>query len=326
MIQNVNSALDLYRRAQPYLKVARGIYGAYKRGRGGSARPGKKYKYRSGSGVTAQHDKTVIYRRKKMPYRKKKKWVSFKRKVNYIINKSVGTNTIVRNSSFTIGSDDSNQSYLAVHLYGMTAQEEDGGEVPLVHTQRHADLGRKDILDIFTTEGDGESSKIRFSSGVLDLTYMNKTTTTPIEVDIYDIVYTKKVDYYSFTSMVLNAQNLTSTIGTSTALTMNQRGVTPFDLPMLSSMGIKILRKMKYLLGTHQAATYQVRNPKERTIIGESTGDEYVLPGFTRTCLIIAKPVDTSVTSWSMSVGATRKYSYHRIAMNVTKDGYMTNP
>jgi len=50
--------------------------------------------------LTGEHDYRNVYRKKRMPWRKKKKWINFKKKVNAVIDKRVGThaNLITRSS------------------------------------------------------------------------------------------------------------------------------------------------------------------------------------------------------------------------------------
>jgi len=69
------------RRAAPYVKtgykVARNLATDY-----------RKYKaagQSAGTGTTRQHDAKVQYRKKRMPYRKKKKWISHVKKVKAVL-------------------------------------------------------------------------------------------------------------------------------------------------------------------------------------------------------------------------------------------------
>ena len=53
----------------------------------------------SGVGVTNQHDRAFVYRKKRMPRRRGKRWMKFSRKVHFVAEKDLGTRTIVMNGS-----------------------------------------------------------------------------------------------------------------------------------------------------------------------------------------------------------------------------------
>lgn len=126
----------------------------------------------SGQGVTDQFDRKLIYKKKRMPKRKKSKWVSFKKKVNAVAEKELGTRTIVFNKLFIRENTVVNQQ--ALFACGLYTQESTGAG--------NEYLGDLSYIQAFENAGDptaaaGETTdlttKYIFQSGILDMTIRN---------------------------------------------------------------------------------------------------------------------------------------------------------
>jgi len=175
------------------------------------------------------------------------------------------------------------------------------------------------------------TDRLIFQSAVLDITVANgslnsSSQAVPIELDVYEVTSNRSwQDNNDSASTNINLVNIigrgftdTSNEGSAaTGLTLNQRGVTPFEAcSALSSYGIKIWKKTKYFLGANQTMTYQMRDPKRHswsnTVIGQWESGN--MPKATRWLLFIAK----AVPGYNMDVagrvqihiGVTRKYMY----------------
>lgn len=283
----------------------------------------------TGSGVTSQFDRKVQYRKKNMPRRKKKQWIKFAKKVNAVALKDFATKTIVRNSQLGVNWATDDQEFLTITIYGKDGQAD---------TVSALSKGNDDLKQIFANDPDllDASSSGHFTAGVLDLTICNNSfaadsaENTGMEVDVYEIMYTKMDDYPSATSMITRAQTNTGQInGAVASLTLVQRGVTPFDFPDASSNGFKILKKTKYFLGRGQTATYQYRDPKNyqfRQSFINNDDDNFAIRKVTRTLMVVAKGVPTATptaVTKRINIGATRNYKYKILKDNIDEDNYL---
>lgn len=309
----VNAAVDLRRR---YRSVGTQTMTTTRNRRG----------VRSGIGVTTQHDRRLVYKKRRMPRRKRKAWKKFTNKVNAVAEKDYGTRSIVFNRQTTTTNSSSNptgqQQVLTFGLYG----NQSSTEVQLNDLQYISKLEN----DTGTVSGDAgiavkDSTLFYFKSGILDLTIRNVSTLTTqvtptniteingnckVELDLYEIsiskqLYEKSQDNSTFsaygsiesciTSMlneetVINDLNITGEI----KITPQSRGFTPFDATYaLSRYGIKIWKKTKYFMPAGDTITYQVRDPKRHVMSrrGLSSIAGCNRPGITRFIFMVAKLV-----------------------------------
>lgn len=286
----------------------------------------------SGRGVTTQYDKSSIYKRRVMRGGKKRAWKSFVRKVHAVLEKDLGTRTIVRNNVGGIVGPVANnlQGVYEVCLYGFKSGNP------------NADLsgggfGQDDIATIVNNDTSiPATGAIRFRSGVLDLTIRNATgiATTGeggvanvrprIELDIYEITASKLTSYFTLAQALQDGFGATPNIDTATQLDLTVRGVTPFDCPAgLSTQGVKIWKKTKFMMAPDETITYQIRDPRSHFMTKQKINQSeipsgYNYPKMTKTLLIIAKTVpgwQTTVPATAgapvrIQMGVTRKYTY----------------
>jgi len=281
----------------------------------------KRFKTTDQVGVSAQHDYKKIYQKKRMPWRKRRQWANFLKK-NIAANlKLVGTRTRVFNN--TIGNSittPGEQNYVAIHLYG-----KNGTDVADIEN------GTLDLKTILQDNDISKTSKVLFGSAIMDLTIVNPNNEV-IEVDLYEIFYLKSdAQYSSYLSAKDAAQTDTTNIpGSSTGLTLNSRGVTPFDLPQLTKLlGAKIYKKTKMFLPAQGFQTYQYRDSRNRLISASqikqtvTAGDDYIYKNWTKTCLLVFKNLPGSLSeSNALIVGCTRKYMYKIFLDNNDYDAY----
>jgi len=147
---------------------------------------------KSGIGVTSQYDKTSVYRKKRMPKRKKRQWVKFVKKVRSALMKDVGTKTVIRNDTLSTLWSTNDQSLQTITVYGAD------GSAPTA-----SQCGHNDLKTIFTNDPDlsAETARAKFGSAIVDITFTNasvnagpENNNTGLEIDIYDIVYRKQLD------------------------------------------------------------------------------------------------------------------------------------
>lgn len=284
----------------------------------------------SGQGVTDHFDKKLIYRKKRMPRRMRKRWRGFVKKVTAVSTRSLGTKTVVYNKgvdySIDVLSLPNAQQAMAVSLYGV-----EGDDSSMIG---YRDLNN--INDLATSVN--TTGEIIFCSAILDLTVTNTNhwydgTTSHAwswknEVDVYEISFKCELERAGTAKDILSIFSSgcsdTGAIGGGTAPTsLSQRGLTPWDVPQaLSQYKGVVWKKTKFEIGWGQTFTYQIRDPRNRLInknrLDKTQGGN--MPGWTRYLLILSKPVagftadPNTVTATflyhQISIGATRKYSY----------------
>lgn len=298
----------------------------------------------SGRGVTFEHDRQGIYRKKKMPYRKKRRWRAFSRKVKAVAEKELGSRTVVFSTPDSDEStNDGQQLVWSCSLYGWEGDATHNDDLNYIGELENPN-------DPTAAEGNrvADNGKMFFKSAVLDITIRNtcekitglSPTTygaadsdTTMEVDIYEITARKEFElgaagfrglvelYVNNSSLGIYDQNVAS-VGTQTLIT--SRGCTPFDQPKVTSQfGVKIWKKTKFFLKYGQTLTYQKRDPRRHSvyknkILKTSSGANW--PGMTKWVLVVAKviPGIQKVTATpalgqvkeKISCGITRKYLY----------------
>lgn len=304
---------------------------------GGRAMTYRRKKPRSGSGVLGgdQADTRLIYRKKRMPRRMRKRWVSFIRKVDAAQERELGTRTVLINDNITqTVSSGGTQGCLTLALY------------PFVNTWN---LWLNDMNQIGQLENEGnptalngatinQNSKILFQSAIMDITLRNISTfrsagvdnisaDAALELDIYELYMRKEpstpdadTNNWSSVTKMLNRYDDPEIGGTGTGIAISDRGATPFEFgAQMARSGIKILKKTKFFIPNGQTITWQCRDPKKHVCrYGDlETNDGWVKPGWTRVFYLVYKLVP-GLTQGStdntykavISVGVTRKYSY----------------
>lgn len=272
-----------------------------------------------GTGVTTQYDRKVVYRKKTMPYRRKKAWRKFSNKVNAVIERGLGTKTVLFNTAITEGNTPSLQGILSICFYGCNG---------LADGIAQNYCGFKDIATMMANDPMNFTGRMKFKSAVLDVTFQAKPeNTVGTELDIYELMFSAKQSAFTNVNQIFaQAANITGNIsGTGTGLSITTRGVTPFELPEAFSIGhFSVLKKTKYLLPPGNTATYQIRDPRMYSLQKEEQVDQNAInpskKGMCRVLYCIFKPVVASTAVVFLNAGVTRKYSYYVTEQNRTED------
>lgn len=271
---------------------------------------------RYGAGVTNQYDRTNVYRKRRMPRFKRKRWTRFIRKVKAAENTTLGTRTRVFNSQITFNTVGSaaKQIFKSVALYPCSL------------------VGNNDdLLRIMEDDGDiANTGKIQMISGVMDMTLVNISKDAEgndmgIELDVYMCTARKRLQYTKASGLTTfstledaleDGQNTAGILGAARCQTTD-RGATPFDMTAgLSAFGVKILSKKKYFLPKGNQMTYQIRDPKNYQIGKNDVRDikGQNKPGVTKFLLLVAKGLPGAVDGQNyrceIKIGLTRKYAY----------------
>ena len=279
-------------------------------------------------------DNRLIYRKKSMPRKKKRRWRAFVKKINFIEEKELGTRTVLFNDQINVATGSvgsGTQGCLSLAQYPCS-NDQKGWLNDL------AAIGGLENTANPTSAAGGtinENSKIMFHSAVMDVTIRNVSTVNngttdlaapeaALELDVYEIIMRKETsdnanNFYSL-SALLNTYDEPEIGGTGTGIAIQDRGATPFEFgSTIARWGLKILKKTKYFIPNGQTITFQNRDPKRRVCrYGDLTKTEgFNMPGWTRHYYLIWKLVPgltqgTTATTYkaSIAVGSTRKYMY----------------
>lgn len=263
-------------------------------------------------GVTNDRDAVLQYRRKRMPWGKKRKWVKFVKMVEAVERKNEGTKTAIRNSTITASWNDTTQFMAAATLYGLRG------------TDTSFSVGNNDVSTIFSADSGTDSPFEfgRFTSAVMDVTLTNSGTNR-LEIDVYEILF------YGQQAGINLLQDLTTGLtgiglpgAGYAALSTSTRGLTPFDVTAFCARGYRIIKKTKYFIAPNNIMTYQIRDPKDRKLdgsvlygVGAASNGQW--KGVTRNLLFVGKAVPGSTftavpppNANIFNIGVTRTYKY----------------
>lgn len=265
----------------------------------------KRPRIAAGVATTSQRDYKQQYRFKRMPRRKRRRWVKALRRNTAMDLTHYGTRTVIRNATVSSAIPFNSQGFCKIHLYGRNGAV-DGTEV-----------GNTDINDIIDTDdtfNPAKSWKCYFTAAIIDMTIRN-TGTVPIEMDVYEITYNGPTKQNKFQAMLEAAENATEEVKSAQPkIQLGTRGATLFDLPELIRYGrIKIWKKTKIFLPEGDTATYQSRDPRNHVFTSDLFIDEtgFVIPKVTKSYILVAKTVvGSGETTGGFSVGVTRTYRY----------------
>lgn len=225
----------------------------------------KRQRPSSSNVVTYQHDMRTDYKRKRMPAKKRRRWVSFVKKVRAVEFKDHANNFVVRSykspvitvtasSNATQGA----QNMTNVGIYGIATGLEDSTIVGDV----------ADIYNEWVQKGSSlqDGQKLCFVSAVSDV-YVTNTGSNTMILDVYEALCKKDLP----NNLNLFSTNSQSTFPNDqtgeTGISSSKSGVTPFQLPLFTKY-FKIMKKTKHVISPGQCITWQCRDPKNRVFKG----------------------------------------------------------
>lgn len=296
-----------------------------------------KRKYNSSGGVLGgtNSDTRLIYRKKSMPRRMRRRWKSFVKKVNAVSERELGTRTVLWNDTINQTQTTAGlQSCLTLGLFGAKNGSKDYlNDLKIISTLEN--FGDPTALAGGTVD---QSTKMIFTSAVMDITIRNSSTFTQtanqpqldgraaIELDMYEISCRNDTaddaTAHNDISSMLNAYDTKEIGGAGTGITIQDRGATPFEFGnSIGRFGMKIWKKTKYFIPNNQTITYQIRDPKRHvTTFGAlDKNDGWNLKGWTRMIYLVYKLVPglelgsiaiANTFQCQLTVGNTRVYKY----------------
>lgn len=297
-----------------------------KRGQSYKRRSSRRYarKFTGGNGITKEHDRANIYRKRKMPRFKKRRWKRFSKKVLAVSEKDMGTQTVVFNDTLESGdflnTDASKTGSVTLGLYTLNGAQTTMQDLSVMMLDLHT--GAPTVASGTTKYA---STNVIFKSGVFDLTLTNTcydriggtnniNSAYTLEVDVHVVSIRKPLS--DLTTLTLSgggtqvaevgipnideaikmAELSVKKIGgddnkifDTTAGKFN-RGGTLWDTPHgLGTFGMKIWSKRKYFIPGGQTMTYQMRDAKRRVMTPEWNMVGSNKPGWTKFLYITYK-------------------------------------
>lgn len=270
MVFNVQRQLAMRRRGRSYGTLARQFATVAGAGYGIASRTknwlsGKKKTVETPA-VTNQYDVKTMYRRKRMPRRKRRGWMRFKKKVLSAENSLAAKQCLVFRRVVNPQVAANSQSVVSAMLYG-------NGE-----SFAPVDLGCEDMKDCWDAwynenlvSDNGTPGKLNFTSGVLDIELGNvggEGYANSLTVDVYHVrckrqpMEIENVSTYGFAALFNAALGATTMPNMSSLNTVNldddQAGVTPFCAPLFCKY-VEVLSVKKVLLSVGQNTHFQLR-------------------------------------------------------------------
>lgn len=303
------------------VKTGLRLASAYSRSRSYTKRTPKK-SVETG-GVTFQHDRRLLYKKKNMPVAKKQAWKQFKSKVNAVEIANRGLTSRVFNSTQALLVGATSQNWIAAHLYGIngTASAQEIGENDMAYAV-DGDDNLKRTITAAAAGGPKQTSAqfsdaMRMQSATLDTIFTNDGPNAII-VDVYHLWYSKP-ESNALTNLAQifgyatsNTQQVTQAgvnLGGAPAIT--NFGTSVFDLSkVMASGGVKIMSVKQYVLASGQIMTDQIRDSKNYSINPTYVRGyaKHSIPKYTETLLYVIK--NPGFTDNSISLRATRHYRY----------------
>lgn len=266
-----------------------------------------------------------------MPWRKKKAWKRFSKKVRAVLYSNLGLRIAKMVSPAYISQAADFSTFYSANLYPTSGPASTVGTVGIAGTSgtgNYDDLGM-----IFAREnGSGligslyKGDKFMFQSACLDILITNLYN-TPCIIEVY---YWKAKDTLG-TALTTEdtleelynvgfaaGSGHMAVIGTGTALGANQPGTGPFSNPAFCHY-ITIVKKTQILLSPSATTTLQLRDPKNHRIYGETLSNSSVKRGLTRGIFLQCYGAPTSANSYSgtsLKIFTTRTYHYYALEDN----------
>lgn len=230
--------------------------------------------------VTGQHDYKTDYVRKRMPRRRRRRWLSFKKKVDYISDKKHGLKSWLVTQPETFSSAQDKSNFFVEELFSIDG---DGNHKDVGDIAR-AILGNA-VFDnqysVFGSSGTPTSKIISFESANMEVTVANTGSNGAI-VEVYSfrcrkdarqfstVGYNNPGGYYVVGFNKMDEPTDPDTLnepdpGVSEPLTFDTVGTTPFQCPMFCSH-FQIMKREKFTIPAGGSIQKSLRLPKNRAL------------------------------------------------------------
>lgn len=283
-------------------------------------------------GVTRQRDDKMLYKKRRMPAKKRKQWKKFVKKVNAVEIKDRGLQIVKYNqngvSNTTVPA--LGQRYKAVHLYGTGGTAGEPGSRDLFLLGSDVEAKAVNWLKLLggninpTIPNAKNLTEIRMQSAQLDL-YIKNTGNVVLLIEVYHLWYVKNNNCPSFGDTVgwvdaveqVKQEYDGTTVSALAAVDLQTFNASMFDEPQfISKLGCTVKSVRQVYLGSGEIHHMQIRDPKNYNInlfnyrLQDGVNYQgYVDPKLTETYVVVAKNIDQT-TEGTFTVNACRTYRY----------------
>lgn len=313
--------------ARAGLRVARS---ALRYGRSFSSSQASRRKFATPHPITGEHDSRTVYRRKRMPRRRRRQWVSFVRRTKAVIQKSLAPSFLIRLRQQTVTSLSGKQSQYSGHVaLGVNSFSDTNFQ----------DLSAiRDRVNAFAATGGPVTSwqPDRFQvTGWMCETQITNTGAETAYIDLY--YYRTKRDVASvvggnvFGGITAAWQHGLSSLGTNapvggSSLDISDYGVTPFNNTYLPRF-ITFYRKTRVKLGPGGVTQVETRSGKNYWVNWDAVAEKSMVRNMTEGIYMVAygtpNLVDTIAAPVSLSCSTNINYTY-RVLLAATETGGTT--
>lgn len=294
------------KRAKTVARVARYAYKAYN----GSGKTKTSQRSSAPAPLTSHFDARTVYRKRRMPYAKKRRWIRQKRSVNAVLNSRLGTNvSLLRNngtSSNAIGA----QAFLAFTQF-------DSDQRTLLADAVHRLQPELPLLGVQPGQG---TQKFVVVGTMMNVLLRNTTATGVAYLDIYywtakrDVPTAEFASINSMWSSGFNYNVINSKAGES-PLVFTDPGVTPWANPVMRKF-VNITMKRRVRLPAGADTEISLRSPRNWYNSGEQFNDmKSMLRGVTGGILIVFRggPTGTSQSEAQTIAFTQERTAYYKV-------------
>lgn len=267
----------------------------------------------SRSYLTDQYDAMTSYKYRPLPYYKRR--AAYKKKTTFAKNLEAleATQTVSFRDVQTLSFVGTAQPYYFTALYGTNG------------TNIVGNTGMQDLNLVANNDITTGSSVYRFKYAENTIEFRN-TTSQDIILDVYEVYFrSSSQTHVNFAQMVSDAVTETPTIsGAGTGIDLNQKGVKPFDLPVLCK-NMKITKMTKFQVKPTEMMSYCMRSRQRNRLFAEdmvvnAARTNFVKPKLTRGVLLIFKLATDSASSFAVDIDSFRTYRYTRPGVTSARD------
>lgn len=255
--------------------------------------------------LTQQHDQLPLYRRRRMPWKKRRRWVGFVRKYRAASLRQLGTQIVRRSHAGTLSSGTNAQQLFAMAINGKRGATNRGWD---------------DWFDIFAGLSLTTNDKILVTTQKLDLTLTADADGDEIEVDVYNFYFKKSCAHTDLPNLMVDCLADTATLGA--AMVTTDIGVTPFDCPDLGAF-VRITKVKRIYLQPGQSTSMVHRITRNEYISGQFLDEQSSrIARGTQGVLVIFKGTPSATNA--IADAATLRYSAQNTYRYVVDQGNPT--
>lgn len=284
--------------------------------------------------ITSQYDVRTVYRKRRMPRRRRRRYVRFARKVQHIAMKATALQTSLIRENKILAAPANTTSYCAQLMYtGAGAGGNQGNNAGTI-----APRGKTNDIDDMTADGtltNNPTAILHYQSCVMECTLRNYGA-TPVVIECYHIVarsdaqdnatyhYAESIYELGFAQPTTVNESATGTNRTNISAT--DIGTTPFNNTLFSRYFL-VKKKVKIELGAGEITQIQLRDPRNHRLNTNKIRNMVYLPYKTQGYLfqVMGPPqIEDNVVGFtqgsSVSITTTRIYNYHIINSNFNRN------